>query len=105
MSRLPTGLNRAVSFHNHISSLESVQISGVETTFVVLVVLVERERKVGGNPGYVTRKDAVTISPVHAVSVARRITAPFPAYITPCRQPYEILMDTPTSAVWPGSVR
>jgi len=27
-----------------------------------VVVLIERERKVGGDPGYVTRKDVITIS-------------------------------------------
>jgi len=43
---------------------------GLPATVETPVVLVERERKVGGDPGYVTRKDAVTISPVHRASLA-----------------------------------
>jgi len=48
---------------------------GVETT---VIVLIERERKVGGDPGYVTRKDAVTISPVHRASLAAALPPPYP---------------------------
>ena len=45
MSRLPTGLNRAASFHNHVLSLESLQISALEMAVVAWVILVERERQ------------------------------------------------------------
>jgi len=50
----------------------------VETT---VVVFIERERKVGGDPGYVTRKDVVTISLVHRASLAA--ASPPPPYPRP----------------------
>jgi len=51
----------------HTISLVPYLLPLVETS---VVVLIERERKCGGDPGYVTRTDAVTISPVHRASLA-----------------------------------
>jgi len=46
----------------------------VETT---VAVLIEKERQVRGNPGYITKKDKVTISPVYRALVP-------PAFRPPC---------------------
>ena len=55
-----------------------------------------------GDRDYVTRKDAVTISPVHRASLAAASPPHrqhLPAYITPRSQPYQIWKDAPTLTV------
>jgi len=66
LDRLDFGVEREIERRNHKVSLISSSVVPVGTTDVLLV---ERET-VRGDPGYVTRKDAVTISPVHRTSLA-----------------------------------
>ena len=61
----------------------------------------------GGDPGYVYKKDAVTISEVHTASLAaaspplhHRITAaPSADVLPPCGQQYQIWNDAPTVVI------
>ena len=57
----------------YFSHIEAIFPPSVETT---VVALLEREKGGGVTLGYVTRKDAVTISPVHTASLAAALPLP-----------------------------
>ena len=60
----------------------------------IVAVLIEIE-KGGGDPGYITRKDAVTTSGSQSLT-RRPIPATSPAYVTPYGRPCQIWKDATT---------
>jgi len=67
--------NSTSTLPHHQKSPNPSSIISVETT---VVVLIKKERKVGSDRGYVTRKGTVTISPVHRASLTTASPPPYP---------------------------